>query len=105
MSDNAPRPARRYIECHHPMDCCVRPADCDKVGCCLFIGPPGPAPTRAADAAEVERLTSENAKLREALAAFYQFGCPHCGGDCGSANPPVVACPMLAARSALGGAS
>ena len=46
-------------------------------------------------------LEAENARLRAALELFQSFGCPVCSGDCGSANPPVVTCPMQTARAAL----
>ena len=39
--------------------------------------------------------------LREALETFQSYGCPACGGDCASANPPVYCCPMQEARAAL----
>ena len=42
------------------------------------------------------------AALTEALRQWYpHVGCPVCSGDCASANPPVIACPMLMARDAL----
>lgn len=40
-------------------------------------------------------------KLAEALELFQGYGCPVCSGDCGSANPPVYSCPMIAAHAAL----
>ena len=43
----------------------------------------------------------EREKLREALLIFQNHGFPMCGGDCGSANPPVSSCPMQEARAAL----
>lgn len=39
--------------------------------------------------------------LLAALKLLRSFGCPHCGGDCGSANPPVTNCPMAIASSAI----
>lgn len=50
----------------------------------------------ARDAAETKL-----AKAKEALDLFQSFGCPVCSGDCGSANPPVMTCPMEIARSTL----
>ena len=47
-----------------------------------------------AHAARIERLVA-------ALRSFRGFGCPICGGDCASANPPVSNCPMQAAAAAL----
>ena len=41
------------------------------------------------------------AALVEAAKAFQHYGCPVCSGDCGSANPPVMACPMQDLRQAL----
>lgn len=46
-------------------------------------------------------LVADVARLREALTLFQSFGCPACGGDCGSANPPVTSCPMGIAHQAL----
>lgn len=40
-------------------------------------------------------------RLREAVLAFQDYGCPICQGDCSSANPPVSSCPMQLARTAL----
>ena len=45
---------------------------------------------------------SEIERLRAALRLFYEAPCPICGGDCASANPPVIGCPMIEARKALG---
>lgn len=38
--------------------------------------------------------------LRELVSAYGEVGCPHCGGDCASANPPVLYCPMKAMENA-----
>lgn len=46
---------------------------------------------------------ADKARLSEALRTFESYGCPVCGGDCASANPPVMFCPMQAARVALSG--
>lgn len=43
------------------------------------------------------------AALEAALVTFRDYGCPVCGGDCGSANPPVNACPMQMVKAALKG--
>lgn len=40
-------------------------------------------------------------EMRAALEFFVTYGCPVCGGDCASANPPVYGCPMRAAHAAL----
>ena len=53
-------------------------------------------------AEENARLREENAALRLALAMFRECGCPICGGDCGSANPPIAFCPMRVATAAIG---
>ena len=37
---------------------------------------------------------AENARLRDALLRWQNYGCPDCGGDCASANPPVSCCIM-----------
>jgi len=39
--------------------------------------------------------------LRRAVEMLRSYGCPRCNGDCGSANPPVIACPMRVAQEAL----
>ncbi len=57
--------------------------------------------TRADLLKEVERLLEQRDTLREAVRLFLSFGCPACGGDCHSANPPVFGCPMLAGKEAL----
>lgn len=45
---------------------------------------------------------AEIARLREALNVMQGYGCPVCNGDCGSANPPVIFCPMQTISQALG---
>ena len=32
--------------------------------------------------------------VRHVLRRFQTFGCPVCAGDCASANPPVIDCPI-----------
>lgn len=54
-------------------------------------------------AARAEAAEAENAKLREALRELRSYGCPVCNGDCGSANPPVISCPMQSISAALRG--
>lgn len=49
--------------------------------------------------AEVARLKDELTKAHRVIELFESFGCPVCGGDCASANPPVMSCPMQQARS------
>lgn len=48
------------------------------------------------------RLAAENARMREALSRWQSYGCPDCGGDCASANPPVLCCLVQETRAALG---
>lgn len=48
--------------------------------------------TSPADA--VAALHVEIGRLRSRLSEFQSYGCPACGGDCASANPPVICCPM-----------
>lgn len=38
------------------------------------------------------KLRKEIAGLKALLRRWYQTGCPDCGGDCASANPPVNCC-------------
>lgn len=46
-------------------------------------------------------LISAAPELLEALKSFQSYGCPVCSGDCGSANPPVISCPMQIAEAAI----
>lgn len=39
--------------------------------------------------------------LRAAVARWQSYGCPDCGGDCASANPPVACCIMQETSIAL----
>lgn len=41
--------------------------------------------------------------LEAALRELRSYGCPVCNGDCGSANPPVISCPMQSISATLGG--
>lgn len=43
----------------------------------------------------------ERAELVGALELFEAYGCPRCLGDCASANPPILVCPMKVAQDAL----
>jgi len=54
----------------------------------------------AADA--IEAQAKRIAELEAALNNLLIYGCPACSGDCSSANPPVLDCPMSAARKVLG---
>lgn len=47
------------------------------------------------------RLIRENERLRSALLRWRNRGCPDCGGDCHSANPPVTGCIMRDTLEAL----
>lgn len=56
--------------------------------------------------AATSQLKAENSRLRallaragEALKWFEDRGCPDCGGDCASANPPISMCIMRTARA------
>lgn len=50
---------------------------------------------------ELSAAEARNAKLVEALTTMRDYGCPVCGGDCASANPPVTFCPMQIVSAAL----
>ncbi len=50
--------------------------------------------------AENGKLRARIEELKDALNGLLIYGCPACGGDCASANPPVIGCPMEAARAA-----
>lgn len=49
---------------------------------------------------ETLALRARIEELKDALNGLLIYGCPACGGDCASANPPVIGCPMEAARAA-----
>lgn len=55
-----------------------------------------------ATADHIEALEGKVERLREVLSRWQYSGCPHCSGDCGSANPPVTSCIMEETRAALG---
>ena len=59
-------------------------------------GQEGTEPARYPREVEIAnaRLISCAPELVEALEGFVSYGCPVCSGDCGSANPPVMHCPM-----------
>ena len=57
-------------------------------------------PTEA-EAEANAHLIAAAPELLEALELLRSFGCPHCNGDCGSANPPVTSCPMTIASAAI----
>ena len=44
--------------------------------------------------AQLAKLQADGDKLADGVRAAIEFGCPVCGGDCASANPPVSACPI-----------
>lgn len=46
-------------------------------------------------------LSRENERMREVLNEWLSNGCPHCGGDCASGNPPVSLCIMRRSREAM----
>ncbi len=48
-----------------------------------------------------EKAEAEVARLRGLLAHWQSYGCPVCGGDCASANPPVTLCIMRETAAAL----
>lgn len=52
-------------------------------------------------AAEVLRLRLLLGQANSLLGQWGSFGCPDCGGDCASANPPVIGCLPQATASLL----
>lgn len=48
-----------------------------------------------------ESLIEAGKELVVALHGFVLAGCPVCSGDCASANPPVVGCPIRQASEAV----
>jgi hypothetical protein len=66
-------------------------------------------------AARIEALTACNDALAEKMSraaealvlaegyieGFIEDGCPKCGGDCSSANPPTPYCPIIDASADL----
>ena len=59
------------------------------------------SPTRKTIAATLRALAAERDRLRDVVLRWQHYGCPDCGGDCASANPPVSMCIMQATRAAL----
>ena len=55
---------------------------------------------RQSDCPWVKDLRARIAELKAALNGLMVYGCPACNGDCSAANPPVIGCPMEAARAA-----
>ena len=54
--------------------------------------------------AEIKRLRAKMAKadaLAEWVEGIIEDGCPQCGGDCSSSNPPVAYCPQEEAMQDL----
>ncbi len=51
--------------------------------------------------ADIADLTQIKDELLAALELLRSFVCPRCNGDCGSANPPVMTCPMQVASKAI----
>ena len=49
----------------------------------------------------LQSQAAEIARLRGVLERWRHYGCPDCGGDCGSANPPITCCIMLETAAAL----
>lgn len=49
----------------------------------------------------VGRLLAERDRLQAVVRRWESYGCPHCGGDCASANPPVICCIMQETSAAL----
>ena len=47
------------------------------------------------------KLKAHDALLRQ----WEGYGCPDCGGDCASANPPISLCIMRETRNAIRGGS
>jgi hypothetical protein len=57
--------------------------------------------TLATTPAPREKLEADLVEAKKALVMLRDFGCPVCSGDCGSANPPVMNCPMQAVSATL----
>ena len=56
---------------------------------------------QAALEAELAKFKALAETLAGALGEMQSYGCPVCNGDCGSANPPVMSCPMSQCAEAL----
>lgn len=56
---------------------------------------------RAAAHAADRAMRNAAQDMHDALVMVQSYGCPVCNGDCGSANPPVMTCPMQTIHAAL----
>lgn len=50
---------------------------------------------------ELDSLRERVEKLEAVLRRWESYGCPNCGGDCSSVNPPVSSCIMKETRCVL----
>lgn len=66
------------------------------------VGLPGYAnvPSVHEDVANAQLMCASKDMLN-ALKVIQSYGCPVCSGDCGSANPPVMNCPMKTVNTAI----
>jgi hypothetical protein len=88
-----------------PVDQADDHSTCHRDGCSLTGIPYGLASCGCWDTEIRARAESAEARvkvLEEALRELRGYGCPVCNGDCGSANPPVISCPMQRSSQALG---
>lgn len=56
-------------------------------------------PPAAPDTVTIDRPLVEDVLL--ALRLLHSYGCPACSGDCASANPPMIICPMADGQAAI----
>ena len=66
------------------------------VECCDFCGLPADYEPSA-----TAPLLAALEQAERSIEMLRSYGCGRCNGDCGSANPPVLSCPMQVARKAL----